>query len=84
MVAAVVLVFFLIERRRSKTGFYGTKAEVRTPPIMGAAAFGGVFLETDAGNVLVILPVFWLLSRWLRGLFRARREAQAAKPAKTK
>ncbi len=58
LVAAVVLVFFLIERRRSKTGFYGTKAsEQRVPPILGAAGFGGVFLETDAGNVLVLLPV---------------------------
>jgi hypothetical protein len=28
----------------------------------------------------VIVPLFWLLSRWLRGLLRARREAKVTKP----
>ena len=29
--------------------------------------------------LLVIIPLFWLLNRWLRGLLKARREAKATK-----
>jgi hypothetical protein len=57
------------------------------------SALTNVFRELAAGlaNVitfaagfapwlLVIVPLFWLLSRWLRGLLRARREAKVTKP----
>ncbi len=37
------------------------------------------FIAGFAPWLLVILPGFWLLSRWLRGLLRVRREAKAAK-----
>ena len=35
------------------------------------------FIAGFAPWLLVIVPVFWLLSRWLRGLLRARREAKS-------
>lgn len=37
------------------------------------------FIAGFAPWLLVIVPLFWLLSRWLRGLLQARREAKAAK-----
>ncbi len=37
------------------------------------------FIAGFAPWLLVIVPLFWLLSRWLRGLLRARREAKAPK-----
>ncbi|WP_417485026.1 DUF4349 domain-containing protein [Maricaulis salignorans] len=37
------------------------------------------FIAGFAPWLLVIVPLFWLLSRWLRGLFKARREAKTAK-----
>jgi hypothetical protein len=37
------------------------------------------FIAGFAPWLLVIVPLFWLLSRWLRGLWRQRRDARAAK-----
>ncbi len=37
------------------------------------------FIAGFAPWLLVIVPLFWLLSRWLRGLFQARKAAKAAK-----
>lgn len=37
------------------------------------------FIAGFAPWLLVIVPVFWLLSRWLRGLFQARKAAKVAK-----
>jgi hypothetical protein len=37
------------------------------------------FIAGFAPWLLVIVPLFWLLSRWLRGLLRARREAKSPK-----
>lgn len=54
--------FLLIERVRAKRDFYGSRAQrmlkkqARVPPMIGVADCGAVFLETDIGNVLILLP----------------------------
>jgi len=73
---------------------YASRVEPVSPGAFDplTSALTNVFRELAAGlaNVitfaagfapwlLVIVPLFWLLSRWLRGLFKARREAKAAK-----
>jgi len=73
---------------------YASRVEPVSPGAFDplTSALTNVFRELAAGlaNVitfaagfapwlLVIVPLFWLLSRWLRGLFRARRDAKAAR-----